>query len=522
MRGRNFSRGLGLILAISASLSSQSSTPNYQAAIQLVQQGQFERGIPIILQILEASPSDLKARNLLGIALSGAGRKEEANVQFRKILEAQPGFMPVIKNLAVNELALGQLAEARGHFEQVLKASPQDPVAHFGMGELSFADQNFDKALAHYDASSDLYLKDPQATIRYARACVHENKTDAAATALGKMAPDADARAHFDAGVLLAGIEKYPEAAREFQAAQSGYPDPYQAGYNLTLAYEKSGDHARALQAGEATLAKGYRKAELYNLMAQAYEHTGRTQEAYQALRSATQVDPRDETNYVDLMALCLSHQNYELSLEISEIALRVLPKSYRIPLERGVVRAMQGNFEDAEQEFASASHLGGEANLPYVALALVRMQMNKLPEAVEVLRERRKANPEDYLPNWFLGEALNREGVLPGSPEEAEAVAALEQSIRLKSDRGAPRTLLGKFLSKRGDLAHAAQNFEAALKLDPEDTTAAYQLALVYRKQGDTKRAEELFEKVRKSKSEDNEQVTQRNLVQILREGAH
>jgi tetratricopeptide (TPR) repeat protein len=522
MRGRNFSFGLSLILTISANLSSQASAPNYQAAIQFVQQGQFERGIPIILQILEASPSDLKARNLLGIALSGAGRKKEANTEFRKILAMQPGFLPVVKNLAVNELALGELAEARGHFEQVLKASPQDPVAHFGMGELSYAEQRFTDALAHYDSSSELYLKDPQATIRYAQSCVHEKRAEAAVTALGKIAPDADARAHFDAGGLLAEMEKYPEAAREFQAAQSGYPDPYQAGYNLTLAYEKAGDHARAVQTGEAVLAKGYRKAELYNLLAQAYEHLGSTQEAYQALRSATQVDPRDETNYVDLMALCLAHQNYELSIEISEIALRVLPKSYRIPLERGVVRAMQGNFDDAEQEFASASRLGGEANLPYVALALVRMQMNKLPEAVEVLRARRKANPDDYLPHWFLGEALNREGVLPASSEEAEAVGALEESIRLKPDRGAPRTLLGKFLSKRGDLTHAAQNFEAALKLDPEDTTAAYQLALVYRKQGDTKRAEELFEKVRKSKAEDNEQVTQRNLVQILREGVH
>jgi len=517
-------RQLGLVfglLPVTGNLFGQSATPSYQAAIQFVQQGQFERGIPIILHILEASPSDLKARNLLGIALSGAGRKEEANVEFRKLLDMQPGFLPVIKNLAVNELALGQFAEARGHFEQVLKASAQDPVAHFGMGELSFTEQRFDQAVAHYDSSGDLYLKDPEATIRYARSCVHEKRTDAAAAALGKMSPQADARTHFAAGVLLAGIEKYPEAAREFQIAQSGYPDPYQAGYNLTLAYEKAGDHARALRAGEAVLAKGYRKAELYNLMAQAYEQTGRTKDAYEALRLATQADPRDETNYIDLMALCLTHQNYELSVEISEIALRVLPRSYRVHLELGVVRAMQGTFEDAEQEFATASRLGGEANLPYVALALVRMQMNKLPEAVEVLRQRRKANPGDYLPHWFLGEALNREGVLPGSPEEAEAVSALEESIRLKPDRGAPRTLLGKFLSKRGDLVRAAQNFEAALKLDPEDNTATYQLALVYRKQGDTRRAEELFEKVRKSKAEDNEQVTQRNLVQILREGA-
>jgi tetratricopeptide (TPR) repeat protein len=269
-------------------------------------------------------------------------------------------------------------------------------------------------------------------------------------------------------------------------------------------------------------VARGNRKAELYNLLSQAYEHAERTKEAYDALRAATLADPQDESNYIDLMVLCGTHQNFDLSLEISDVAIRLIPQSYRVRLQRGVVLAMQGRFEDAEQEFLIASQLADKISLPLVALALVRMQMNHLPEAIDVLRARRKVNREDYLVNWFLGEALSRDGAAPGSPEESEAVAALEDAVRIKPNVGAPRTLLGKFLVKRGQLDRAAENFEKSLQLDPDDTTAAYQLATLYRKKGNTQRAQELFDKVSQAKSEDHDQFTQRNLVRILREGSH
>jgi tetratricopeptide (TPR) repeat protein len=486
-----------------------------------VQQGEYARAVPLLQQILSSDPGNVKAHNLLAIAYSSLGRKKEANDEFRKILKLQPGFLPVIKNLALNELSLGEVDHAGAHFDEVLKASPQDTVAHFGMAEVDFALTRYTQALAHYRLSGGLYLRDPQATVRFARSCVENHKNDEAAGALERMAPEADGPAHFEAGLLLARIEKYPLAAREFAAAKNKYPDPYQVGYNLTLAYERGGDHSRAIAEGEELLSQGHRKAELYNLLSSAYEHAGRTQEAYDALRSATQVDPRDESNYVDLMLLCLTHQNYDLSLEISDIAIRQVPQSYRVRLQRGVVLAMKGRFEDAEQEFLIASQPGQQASLPFVALALVRMQMNNLSEAIDVLRQRRKLKHGDYLVDWFLGEALSRDGALPGSPEEAEAVAALEDAVRAKPDAAQPQTLLGKFLVKRGETERAAKTFEQALELDPDDTTAAYQLALLYRKSGNASRAQALFDRVAKSKTEDRDQFTQQNLTRILREGS-
>src|SRR5208282_689442 len=97
---------------------------------------------------------------------------------------------------------------------------------------------------------------------------------------------------------------KYAAAARQFDLATKDYPDPYEAGFNLTLAYVRSQNYPAAIQAAQKVIAQSYRRAELYNLLAEAYEHNNQTIEAYNALRTATQIDPQEENNYLDLMAL--------------------------------------------------------------------------------------------------------------------------------------------------------------------------------------------------------------------------
>jgi len=80
---------------------------DYVFASENVRNGRAEQAIPVLERLLAQSPSDLNARNLLGIALMNVGRNEEASlaslasVQFEKALALDPGFHPALKNLAV-------------------------------------------------------------------------------------------------------------------------------------------------------------------------------------------------------------------------------------------------------------------------------------------------------------------------------------------------------------------------------------------------------------------------------------
>jgi tetratricopeptide (TPR) repeat protein len=318
---------------------------------------------------------------------------------------------------------------------------------------------------------------------------------------------------------MLARLEEYEAAARRFELARQGFPDPYQVGYNLTLVLIRNRDYAAAIRVGEETLAAGRRKAEMYNLLAQAYEQSGQTKRAYDALRAATDIDPQDETNYLDLIALCLKHENYDLSLEIADIGARRVPSGRRLRLHRGVVLVMKGRFEEAVKEFQTAAELLPEDALPQVALGLALIQLDKHSEAIALLRRRTGLNPKDPRVFWLLGEALNRSGVQPGSAAEKDAISALEKSIQLDPRLPQSRALLGKILLRRGEVARAAEHLEKAFELDPEDMTAAYQLAQALQRMGQAERAKQLFTKVSQAKSGEL-QDAQRSLLRIIKAG--
>jgi len=393
----------------------------YGEAVALVQQSRNAEAIPILEELLTRTPGDLKARNLLGIALLNSGKREEAAAQFVRAMQQDPAFYPAIKNLAVAEIALKRLPQARAHFEEVLKLAPNDPVSHLNLGEFDFADRRYAEALAHYRQSGGLHLKEPQVAVRALRAAV-------------------------ESGSLSAAVE---------------------IGTQLSPS------------------------AELSTLLAQAYERSGDTQAAYDTLRAGTQREPENESLYLDLISLCIQHHTWDLGLQVADAGIGRLPKSSHLRVQRGAVYGLKGDLDAAERDFAEAARLDPQDVLPQVALALTRVQFDRVAEAVAGLRACRDQHPNDYLVNWILGETLANQG------EDEEAWRALSSARRLAPREAAPRLLLGKLLVRRGDLAGAAREFEFALQLEPANVAAMYQLATVYRKTGKIQRADQLFDKV-------------------------
>jgi len=198
---------------------------------------------------------------------------------------------------------------------------------------------------------------DARAILRDARAALKKGDEKRALDLLAKLGPD-DGDGHFAAGALLVEEKAYAAAAREFGKARRTYKDPHTAGYDQSLAYVNAEDYPAAIQTANELLNEGYRTAELANVAGMAYLKSGQIKEAYNALRIATELDPKDEDSYVDLDSICLDNDNYDLGLEIADIGLSHLPKSSRLYLQRGVMRAMKGQFADAEQDFTTAARL--------------------------------------------------------------------------------------------------------------------------------------------------------------------
>lgn len=496
----------------------QDRTGIMEQAVGMIREHHPENAVALLAPLIQSQPNDYKALTLMGMALSANGNSEDAVRTLERALQVRPQYPPALKALAASEMTLKKYEAAKSHFEQLLDLVPGDPIAAAGLGDIAFIQSKFAAAVEYFDRSGSLYRADPRLLLEYAKASIEIHQPAKATEALASLPDSADGAIHFEAGTLFASVKRYDDAARQFELALPGYPDQYSAGFNLVLARVKAQEYSEAIDAGQKLIANGHAKAELYNLLAEAYEKAGETKQAYDSLRIATQLEPLDEANYVDLITLCIEHTNYDLAAEIAGIGLAKLPASERLHLQLGVVMAMKAQLDDARKEFQVAANLTPNRSLPYVALALVSMQMNKPEDAVEQLRKRVRQFPDDYLALWFLGEALNRTGAVPGAAADKEAIQALRHSVQINPDISQSQELLGKFLARDGQFEEAAAHLERAITLDPANVGAIYQLAQVYSRKGNTSRAKELFAKVSKMKTEDRENFTKRGLQQILR----
>lgn len=497
-----------------------SPPPAYARAAQLIQEGNPTGAIVVIERLLRQSPQDVRAHNLMGIALSAANRLEEANASFNRAWKLNPKFYPALKNLALNELRLQRVDDARAHLEQFLENSPQDAAANLALAEIYTQKGEHAKAVDRYVASQGMFLQNPATILTFAQSCFASDQASKAAGALDLMPPQADSRAHFQAGILLAQLMKYDSAAREFERARKDFPDPYEVGYNLTLAYSRGQKFEEAIKTGEALIAGGYKKAELYNLLADAYEHNRRTVDAYNALRTATQLEPQNEDNYLDLVALGIDHRNYDLSFDVIEIGLKNIPNSYRLRLAHGTVLAVQGQMSKALVDFEEAVRLDPSKDLPFYGMVMALMQTDQTERARKVLKERLAISPDNYLLLYALGEMQDRVGAPPGTDLEVEAVAALKHSIELEPNMAPSRVTLGRMLLRRGEVDEAIVHLERALQLNPDNLSPAYQLATAYRRKGNKEKAAECQAMFEKYKEEDRDRYMNVQILRLLREG--
>ena len=498
--------------------------PAYECATLLIEGGNFDAAIARLRQALTSTPRDLKLLNLLGIALTGAGRTEEANSRFREVLALDADFQPARKNLAVNEFNKGRLVPAERLFKEVLARIPGDDIAHLHLGEIYYARKQQALALPHYEKSSVRVTANPVWTLHYA-SCLLDQGDRAKAVSVLDQLPAGDGASHFEAGVLLGRAAAHADAARHFGAARSTYKDPYSAGYNQTLMLVEAGDHEGAIRAADELFRANLKSGELYNLVSRAYVASSRIQDAYDALRTAAKLEPSEEQHYLDLALICLDHENFDLGVEIVDVGLQYKPAAARLHLYRGVLLVMKGLVEQAEQEFEKARALGPDGPVPYVALAMAWMQSGNTSKAVDMLRKRMKTGSREAIMPYMFGVALMRTGVDPTDDAATEAIRAFEDAIKLDPQLSGPRAELGKILLRRGETQRAIEHLERAASLDPENAAPAYLLAQAYRRLGDTARAQELLSRVSKlnaqGRGDDPDKELKRTVLRIVREGA-
>ncbi len=274
------------------SITPRNHVARYNLCVALVRQGRYGEAQAVGTTLLETKGKG--EYNVIGLALLGMGKTDEALELFRKALELGPDDAATLNNIGLAMAAKGRHDEAVGSFQAALRNAPGDPRIHNSLG-LAQA------SVGQFDAASESYLRalalDPryvEAQLNLASALVSRGQIAEAEARLRtalKMAPSS-ASAQVALGDLHFGQNRYHEAAEHFREAIRLGPDLPGPAVKLAFILAREGrlDEGVALleQAARRAAGDGETQYALANLLALA----GRRREAGEHFREALRLQP--------------------------------------------------------------------------------------------------------------------------------------------------------------------------------------------------------------------------------------
>jgi tetratricopeptide (TPR) repeat protein len=290
--------------------------------------------------------------------------------------------------LAETLLALGRLDDAEQHFRRVVARRADEPRAHYGLGLLAVAREDWKAARDHFLRC----LGSPQA----------RQKASVQLAAVSRRLGDP------------AGAERFQGQADRFQK-DLDWADPFMT----------------------ESLRWAVRKSDRYRLVEQL-EAAGRLADAAAILRPMTEEYPDDYFPHLTLGRHALQMGDEAGAERSLRRALQLAPDKYRVRymlslalMTKGEDLARRGDPEQAAASFREATEqarqalaIAPDSGPSYMCLGRSLQHLGERPAAIDALRRAVRCNPELAELHYYLGDILADDG------QEAEARRCLQQAL--------------------------------------------------------------------------------------------
>jgi tetratricopeptide (TPR) repeat protein len=463
----------------------------YLRAENLVRNHQWDEGLAVLAPLLQQEPRNVRALNLSGLAFIGKGEVSRAEESFKKALSTDPRFVPALKNLSIIEFNSGGYTSAEKHLLAAHKIVPDDPAINLYLGEISFSRKNYPEAVDRLGKLHEYISSRPMPSAHLAISYLLTGDPAKATAILDNLALDEiDPGTRFDLAVALDHAGLHERALSEFSSLYGRFPDSYNIAFDLILEDIAVKNFPQAVQTGTYLIARGHDTAEVNGVLAQAYEGEADNQQAFEAYRRAISLDPQDEDNYIELTSFCVSQHALKTGIQVIQAGLRTFPNSAPLVYLRGIIHAIEDDYDDAEKDFNLSQTLSPSVDLGYIGLGASYLESGNSKHAIQVLRQRLREKPNDPSLLYLLGESLIRSGASPGHPDYAEAQKALEKSVSLNPNLCLPHVSLGEIYLTENRPKDAVIQLVKARTIDPKEKSIYSHLAVAYKRLGQTEDA--------------------------------
>jgi Tfp pilus assembly protein PilF len=213
--------------------------------------------------------------------------------------------------------------------------------------------------------------------------------------------------------------------------------------------------------------------------LGQEYFAHGRDDLALQELLDAERLAPKDAPVKLKLAFLYQSKGDLTKARAKLKEGLQLSPRSTTALLLAADLAEQAGQFSEAQKYFITA--LGTTANpQPWIQYADFLLRRHRNREALAIAREALTLEPGSANLHNLLGIVLSESG------DDAGAERAFRAASKLDRHSTDSWINLGRLAARHGDIPSAFANYRQALRVDPENLAARYQIAMLHWKLND------------------------------------
>jgi tetratricopeptide (TPR) repeat protein len=273
------------------------------------------------------------------------------------------------------------------------------------------------------------------------------------------------------------------------RAALNLWPDYPEALCNLGLALQGQGKRTEAIDQFRRALKLRPEFATAHNNLGIVLREVGQFDEALEHCRRAVELEPNFAPARTNLGQMLLDRGAAKEALPHCQEAARLQPEMAALHHNLGnALRALE-RYVEARAAYLEALRLEPDLAPAHAHLGLTMIREGQLGDALPWLKRAIELDPSNATFEEFLAELyMERE-------EPAEAIPHWERALALsQSPRPGVHLSLGWAYQEEGRLAEARDQFETALRLQPDLASAHLNMGGLHEERGELEKSEESF----------------------------
>ena len=480
-------------------------SPKYPEALTglgklLRSQGKKEEGTAKLEEAVKYDAKDAAALYALGKAYLEDKRYDDAEKIFRKGTLLKQGRAVFLAGTALALEGKGNLKESEEIFIRARETEPNNLRVRLDLGGFYMRKKIPVLAAPEYGHATELEPKNPEYHYLYGKALVGMNEFNAALKAFVEATQQDStyAPAYLESGRLYFRAHRYKEAADNFRTYTGLKPDDYTGYGELGQALANSRDPSDRTEA-IVTLTKASEKSDAPEILGSlcklyaAQGEAGQDSAISYCQRYAARAESLDAEQNMILGKTFVAAGD-------SANAVKYLMKA----VEQDSTLRKDANFSlgflfFAKQDFASSvpyfeQTLAADSTfLPALLnLGLAKLQLKQQSEAIAVLRRALAVKPNDARTMVWIGQTMLQ------MPADSLPVALdfFRRAAAADSANGDALRGAGLALLLMGNCAEARQYFERGTALEPQHLQGHIWLGQTYNKCGDPAHAKQEFNK--------------------------